>query len=185
MYRWAFFLASLLCIALAYWLGQRALFAKESEPLDKPPEAPGSSVSLQLVSPPALIKPVEAEVPAADKKSAPPEPIEPGGMQQQGMLALWESTANMPWTVRDKPLTPPDWLVTGIVSRGPSTQIIVQINGEPAPRMIKLGESLPTGGTLAWVRPGAIGVATPEKTQVNVMAFEHLSPTETASKPAQ
>ncbi len=71
---------------------------------------------------------------------------------------MWESNARTEWKVRPAPLTAPNWRISGVVQRGPQTQVIVQFDGETVPRFFKLGDVLPGGAKLAWVKPNVIGV---------------------------
>lgn len=108
--------------------------------------------------------------PGAAAESTPTaENIVPGGIKSGSAIErLWETNANQAWTVRATPLTRPNWYITGVVQRGDKTQVIVQFEGEPQPRFLKIGDSLPGGGKLAWVRNNAIGVITPDKKIVGV-----------------
>ena len=89
---------------------------------------------------------------------------------------MWETTAGQAWQVRAAPITPPNWYITGVVQRGEKTQIIVQFDGEPTPRFLKIGDTLPGGGKLAWVRPGTIGVITPNRKRIGVPVLSDNSP---------
>jgi hypothetical protein len=71
---------------------------------------------------------------------------------------MWESNARTDWKVRPAPLTAPNWRINGVVQRGQQTQVIVQFDGETVPRFFKLGDVLPGGAKLAWVKPNVIGV---------------------------
>ncbi|WP_287740098.1 hypothetical protein [Diaphorobacter sp.] len=84
------------------------------------------------------------------------------------MERMWETNASKAWQVRPIPLTLPNWFITGVIQRGEQTQIIVQFDGDPQPRFLKIGDTLPGGGKLSWVRPNAIGVITPDKRIVGV-----------------
>ncbi len=99
-----------------------------------------------------------------------PADIQPAGLGGNAMPTdlLWETTASQPWQVRPQPITPPNWYITGVVRRGEQTQVIVQFDGEPMPRMFKVGDTLPGGARLGWVRPNAIGVITSTKKTLDV-----------------
>lgn len=86
-----------------------------------------------------------------------------GGGGLNAAERLWEANAQKPWQVRTTPLTRPNWYITGVVQRGAATQVIVEFDGDPQPRFLKIGDHLPGGGTIAWVRANTIGVLTPEK----------------------
>lgn len=110
----------------------------------------------------ALAAPKEAVKEAASE-------IVPGGATPENSIErLWETNTNKGWSVRATPLTRPNWYITGVVQRGDKTQVIVQFEGEQQPRFLKIGDPLPGGGKLAWVRNNAIGVITPDKKIVGV-----------------
>lgn len=99
-----------------------------------------------------------------------PADIQPAGLGGNATPTdlLWETTASQPWQVRPQPITPPNWYITGVVRRGEQTQVIVQFDGEPMPRMFKVGDTLPGGARLGWVRPNAIGVIMSNKKALDV-----------------
>lgn len=108
-----------------------------------------------------------APTPAADTSK--PEEIIPGGATTATVVErMWETNASKAWQVRPIPLTLPNWFITGVIQRGEQTQIIVQFDGDPQPRFLKIGDTLPGGGKLSWVRPNAIGVIMPDKRIVGV-----------------
>lgn len=95
--------------------------------------------------------------------------VVPGGVMEGNLVdRMWETNAQQAWQVRSQPLTPQNWYITGVVQRGTATQVIVQFDGEPTPKFFKIGETLPGGSKLAWVRPDAIGVVTPNKKKIDV-----------------
>ena len=100
--------------------------------------------------------------------SSSPEIVPGGPPPASAIERLWETNANQGWKVRATPLTRPNWYITGVVQRGDKTQVIVQFDGEKQPRFLKIGDTLPGGGKLAWVRDNAIGVVTPDKKIVGV-----------------
>ncbi len=115
-----------------------------------------------------LPNPVPANAPTAAAGAQTLEIIPGGAVAGNAVQRMWEASANIPWQVRATPITPPNWSITGVVQRGEQTQIIVQFDGEPAPRFLKIGDVLPGGAKLAWVRPGAIGVVTPSRKRLGV-----------------
>jgi hypothetical protein len=110
----------------------------------------------------------------AGAKGQAPEIVPGGAVAGNAVNRLWETTASQPWQVRAAPITPPNWTITGVVQRGDKTQIIVQFDGEPAPRFLKIGDVLPGGSKLAWVRPGTIGVVTPNRKRLGVPVLPNI-----------
>jgi hypothetical protein len=55
-----------------------------------------------------------------------------------------------------------------VVQQGDSTRVMVQFQGESTVRFYKVGDVLPGGSQLAWVKPGAIGVVTPKSQKLEV-----------------
>ena len=110
---------------------------------------------------PALSSPTNAEV-------------VPAGWAGAGasLDRMWESNAAAAWSVRSTPLTAPNWRISGVVQRGEQTQILVQFDGEPTTRFFKVGDELPGGGKLAWVKPNVIGVSFPKKKPLAVPLVE-------------
>lgn len=160
-------LTGLLCAALGYWAGTTTQHAiTQSSDTASVPESATEVVQL----PPGSLPPTVVALPEKDSDS-PPGPL----------LTLWESTANTPWSVRATPLTPVDWHVTGVVRRGKQTQIIVQFDNDPAPHMLKIGDSLPGGGVLVWVKSDAIGILTPDRQRLRLPLFERDSATQSPS----
>jgi len=177
-YRWA---ASALLVAIAVLLG--GWWGRSQANPDAAP--PASSSANAKVSPPSIPLPPLLYVAKATEAAklqpsplgtpttmagAPPEEIQPAGVGSSATATdlLWETTANQPWQVRPQPITPPNWYITGVVRRGEQTQVIVQFDGEPMPRMFKVGDTLPGGAKLGWIRPNAIGVITPNKRSLDV-----------------
>lgn len=137
-----------------------------------------------IAFPPPLLEPLEsATLPAApgtrSDAAESPEIVPGGAVSGQAVVRMWEINANQTWQVRSAPLTPPNWFITGVVKRGDQTQIIIQFDGEPQPRFFKIGDVLPGGGKLGWVKPDAIGVITPTRKKLSVA----LRANETAATP--
>lgn len=130
-------------------------------------------------------QPIQATSAALPADNAPPEIIPGGIITGQTVSRMWETTASQPWKVRPAPLTPPNWFITGVVKRGEQTQVIVQFDGEPQPRFLKIGDTLPGGGKLGWVRPDAIGVITPNRKKLSVsLLANETTATPTTPKPS-
>lgn len=189
------FLAVLLIVSSALLGGWAGFISTRTPPaaaISAPATATKAANEPVIFFPPPLVLP---EIDDPTQAASAPQPgtgntseIIPGGMLAgQAADRMWETTANLAWQVRAEPLTPLNWFITGVVRRGNQTQIIVQFDGEPQPRFLKIGDVLPGGGKLAWVRPDAIGVITPgrKKLDVSVLsgAAEHnSSPATSASK---
>ena len=165
---------------LGAWWGQRSAHSVAASP-DNPskivnPHAksagPPIALPRALTDDPPLeeILPNAGSAASATATATAKDPdIVPGGAVAGNVVnRMWETTASQPWQVRAAPITPPNWFITGVVQRGEKTQIIVQFDGEPTPRFLKIGDVLPGGGKLAWVRPGAIGVITPKHKRIGV-----------------
>ena len=114
-----------------------------------------------------------AAAPARPAASTPAEVV-PSGWAGAGasLDQLWESNAAAAWNVRSTPLTAPNWRISGVVQRGAQTQVIVQFDGEPNTRFFKVGDVLPGGGKLTWVKPNVIGVSFPKQKPLSVPLVE-------------
>lgn len=158
---------------LGVWWGQHSVTASPSNPSKTAtPSAKAAGPHIALPRPLANA-PVQEEILApadsAASATAKAADIVPGGaMAGHAVDRMWETTASQAWQVRAAPITPPNWYITGVVQRGEKTQIIVQFDGEPNPRFLKIGDVLPGGGKLAWVRTGTIGVVTPNRKRIGV-----------------
>ena len=85
--------------------------------------------------------------------------ISPAGEKREFLVGkMWEAQARQVYTPSTTPASAPDWRITGSVVRGSQTFVIVQIDGQSEPQLLKIGSKLPGGATLAWVRPNVIGV---------------------------
>lgn len=99
---------------------------------------------------------------------------------------IWEFNAQQPPTLLPQPLTEPSWYITGVVQQGDNTRVMVQFQGESTVRFYKIGDVLPGGSQLAWVKPGAIGVVTPKRKKLQVPILEGsqaAAATNTAAQP--
>lgn len=178
-------IALVACAAtLGAWWGQRS---SRSVATSQSNTSKAAVPSAKAVGPHiAFPRPIAAEL-APAQPSSPANPasapaakasdIVPGGaVGGSAVDRMWETTANQAWQVRAAPITPPNWYITGVVQRGDKTQVIVQLDGEPAPRFLKIGDVLPGGSKLAWVRPGAIGVVTPHRKSIGVPVLSDTPP---------
>lgn len=159
--------------ALGIWWGQRS--AHSVVPTATNPSRTEASLAPsagpRIALPPALADQPREEIlaPTGPATATQTADIIPGGaVAGDAVDRMWETTASQAWQVRATPITPPNWFITGVVQRGEKTQIIVQFDGEPTPRFLKIGDVLPGGGKLAWVRPGAIGIITPNRKRIGV-----------------
>ena len=127
-----------------------------------------------------------AAAPVRSAASTPAEVV-PSGWAGAGasLDQLWESNAAAAWNVRSTPLTAPNWRISGVVQRGEQTQVIVQFDGEPNTRFFKVGDVLPGGGKLTWVKPNVIGVSFPKQKPLSVPLVEDpFQPASSAAIPA-
>lgn len=106
---------------------------------------------------------------AGPAKAAPPDVLPAGWDGTSTSLdQLWEGNAKAEWAVRATPLTAPNWRISGVVQRGGETLVMVQFDGDPAMKFLKIGDLLPGGGKLAWVKPDVIGVAFAKRAPVAI-----------------
>lgn len=135
-------------------------------PADSPTAPPTTAPAAPPIAQPRPIIDTQADSTAGTPTNTPTDPADiiPGGATTTGATErMWEANAQKPWQTRPTPLTRPNWYITGAVQRGTATQVIVEFEGDPQPQFLKIGDRLPGGGTLAWVRANTIGVLTPEK----------------------
>lgn len=156
------------------WLGWRGAKLEPGSPHEmlsaaSAIKAEGPIIVFPLENEPQSTPDVVAPMASSQElKTTDPEIVPGGVVLGQAVERMWETTANLAWQVRPAPLTPPNWFITGVVKRGDQSQIIVQFDGEPAPRFMKIGDLLPGGGRLAWVRSDAIGVVMPGRKSLGV-----------------
>jgi hypothetical protein len=82
-----------------------------------------------------------------------------GGEQKGTALDnVWESAVRQPVVVNALPASAPDWRVMGAVQRGDKAFLLVKFDGQPETRMFAIGDKLPGGGTVGWVKPNNLGV---------------------------
>ncbi len=166
------------------WWGHHVARSSATAPLQSPsgelptahPTAPAIALPRPLATQATPEPAAMAGHPAEPSAGAPADIVPGGAVAGNAVSRMWETNANQAWQVRPEPLTPRNWYITGVVQRGDKTQIIVQFDGEPMPRFLKIGDVLPGGGKLAWVRPGAIGVLTPGKKRIGVPVLPETSP---------
>jgi hypothetical protein len=110
------------------------------------------------IQPPAKhLAPVEKPVPMGAGMAA--RSLVAGGEQKGTALdRVWEPVVRQPIAVNPQPASAPDWRVMGAVQRGETAFLLVKFDGQPETRMLKLGDKLPGGGTVGWVKPNALGV---------------------------
>ncbi|NMM89734.1 hypothetical protein B2J88_36280 [Rhodococcus sp. SRB_17] len=166
--------------ALGIWGGQRSAHSvvPAAAYLSKTTTNSAKAAIPHIALPPALEDQPQEEVVAPKSSAVANEPTDiiPGGaVSGNAVDRMWETTASQAWQVRATPITPPNWFITGVVQRGEKTQIIVQFDGEPAPRFLKIGDVLPGGGKLAWVRPDAIGIITPNRKRIGIPVLSDSS----------
>jgi hypothetical protein len=94
---------------------------------------------------------------------------------------VWEFNAQQPPQLLAQPLTDPNWYITGVVQQGDNTRVMVQFQGESQVRFYKIGDTLPGGSKLAWVKPGAIGVVTTKRKNLQVPILDSAQPSPSAS----
>jgi hypothetical protein len=86
-------------------------------------------------------------------------PLVAGGEQKGSALdRVWEAAVRQPVVVNALPASAPDWRVMGAVQRGDATFLLVKFDGQPETRMFALGDKLPGGGAVGWVKPNTLGV---------------------------
>ena len=148
----------------------------------------------RFVRPPAVFDPIEAlavqaSVAATTSTAVQPQPTQAGsasatravvptGWQGTGspLAQMWDLGAQADWAVRPAPLSPRNWRISGVVQRGEQTQAIVLFDGDPAPKFFKIGDTLPGGAKLAWVKPNVIGVVMPKAGVLAVPVFGGQAP---------
>lgn len=130
----------------------------------------------RYIRPPELFDPLAALTTTPAKVSTPtqaniklevkprPPTVSPAGWAGTGnpIQRMWEGNSAGRWEIRATPLSPKNWRISGVVQRGAQTQVIVQFDEEPTPKFYKIGDTLPGGAKLAWVKPDVIGVIEPK-----------------------
>lgn len=142
--------------------------------------------------PPAVFDPVEAlavqaslaggtttkSLASSGSTASAPVAVQPVGWAGPGSVLqqMWDLGTQAEWAVRPAPLSPRNWRINGVVQRGEQTQAIVQFDGEPEPRFFKIGDTLPGGAKLAWVKPNVIGVVMPKAGALAVPVLDGQAP---------
>jgi hypothetical protein len=150
-------LAPCAMIGGAAWLGwaqagQDLARAAAAAPRSKPGPA------LTLPQPPAVPSADNPDASAPIPRSAIPPP---GGYPVDVLQEMWEAALKTPRKVGDTPLTAENWFITGVFTRGAEQEVIVQHGNDPKPHFHKVGDTLPGGARIAWVKPNVIGLITP------------------------
>lgn len=117
---------------------------------------------LALPLPPGS-EPRPGEAPATQDRSG---PVPPGGFPLDVLQEMWEVALQTPYKVSEKPVTPEDWFITGVFTRGTEQLVMVQRDSDPKPQFRKVGETLPGGARIVWVRPNEIGLVTPKSERI-------------------
>lgn len=159
-----------LAAVLGYQLARHADPAQGADTV-LPPTTPAGVGMAQIDFPP------QAEANTADLGGDLASPSE-------RLSQIWETNAKQPLTLLPQPLTEPNWTITGVVQQGDQVRVMVLFQGEPQARFYKVGDVLPGGSKLAWVKPGAIGVVTPKRQKVEVPILEGSNATASAKTPA-
>jgi hypothetical protein len=138
------------------------------------PHAITRPAGLVLPAPPEPVPAADTEDPgqprtataAADtgRSAIPP----PGGYPVDVLQEMWEAALLTPHKVSDTPLTAENWYITGVFTRGGQQQVIVQRGTDPKPHFHSVGDTLPGGARIAWVRPNTIGLVTPKNEQITL-----------------
>lgn len=163
--------AVLLAAVLGYQQARHDLAAQDSDSAPPPPTSPKGLGLAQIDFPP------QPEADAAKDAEGVPSPAE-------RLNQIWETNAKQPLALLPQPLTEPNWTITGVVQQGDQVRVMVLFQGEPQARFYKVGDVLPGGSKLAWVKPGAIGVVTPKRQKVEVPILESSNPPAPQKTPA-
>jgi hypothetical protein len=123
--------------------------------------------------------PVQIDHPPQREDHTPQQAPDAAGKTPDPLSQLWEFNAQQPPALLPQPLTEPNWYITGVVQQGENTRVMVQFQGESQVRFYKVGDVLPGGSKLAWVKPGAIGVVTPQRKKLQVPILDGASSTHT------
>jgi hypothetical protein len=126
---------------------------------------------------PSGYSPVQIEHPPQREDNTPAQGQDPSSKTPDPLSQIWEFNAQQPPALLPQPLTEPNWYITGVVQQGDNTRVMVQFQGENQVRFYKVGDLLPGGSKLAWVKPGAIGVVTPQRKKLQVPILDGASST--------
>jgi len=130
--------------------------ASELADSSPPPTYPAGFSTVQINHPP------QREDGVAPQAGNAPVPT------REPLSQIWEFNAQQAPEMLPQALTEPNWYIGGVVQQGDNTRVMVQFQGESQVRFYKIGDILPGGSKLAWVKPGAIGVITPKRKKLQV-----------------
>ncbi len=176
---------TLAAVGLAWMLGGHAAGQRMALPA-KASAAGASAVAatiapagarLQLAEPPRIDWPSGEQAPGllsdANNSANPQDRLrQAGGPPQASILRMWETTAKQPWRSTGPALTAKSWVITGMVQRGAQSQVIVLIDGQSEPSFFKVGDTLPGGARLVWIKPDTMGVSMPGGKRLEVAVFQ-------------
>lgn len=126
---------------------------------------------------PSGYSPVQIDLPPQREDNTPAQPQDAASKTPDPLSQIWEFNAQQPPVLLPQPLTEPNWYITGVVQQGDNTRVMVQFQGESEVRFYKVGDVLPGGSKLAWVKPGAIGVVTPQRKKLQVPILDGVPST--------
>ncbi|MFM9922037.1 hypothetical protein VLK31_03520 [Variovorax sp. H27-G14] len=157
------------------WLGARQAgeILQADSARRQQPVAPAEALVLPL--PPAFhtdaIGPRESPRQANEGGSETATPTgepPPGGYPVDVAVEMWEAWLKQPRKIGDRALTAEAWVVTGVVVRANVQEVIVQRGNDPKPQFRRVGDTLPGGARIVWVRPNAIGLITPQRERISL-----------------
>lgn len=123
---------------------------------------------LLLVEPPvAMRKTLETPKPSVGGASAARKAVA-GGARLDPLVEMWEAAYLRPPTTSNEPLTPPRWVIVGVANRGEQQMVMVQRGSDPTPHYYKIGDTLPGGSRIVWVKPGVVGIATSRRERIEL-----------------
>lgn len=102
---------------------------------------------------PAGYSPVKIDHPPQRQEKALKQAAATANKTPDPLSQVWEFNAQQPPELLAQPLTEPNWYITGVVQQGDNTRVMVQFQGENQVRFYKIGDVLPGGSKLAWVKP--------------------------------
>lgn len=133
---------------------------------------------LKIQPPPPVAR---GEAPPPVEIWFPPEPVTPSAQPADPnspaarLHRTWETNAQQPPPPPLQPLTEPSWVVSGVVQQGEQSQLMVRYSGQEEVRFFQLGDTLPGGSKLLWVKPTVIGVLTPQRKTIQIPILEGLA----------
>lgn len=131
---------------------------------------------LVLVEPPVVIRknlePTLPPKPVNATGTPPPRKAVAGGAKSDPLVDMWEAAYLRPPVTSGEPLTPPRWVIVGVANRGDQQIVMVQRGSDPTPHYYKVGDTLPGGARIVWVKPGVVGLATPRRERIE-LSLDH------------